>query len=114
MNKDYRSQEPPCSSLSIHMEHAQDLEETDAPATHNAALSISLFLWFFFLANNKKQSKTVAIPDGRRGKHLAIGPYTEHNDWGNDHYQICQKGTRKKIRAAITSGSMKPFAEVKP
>lgn len=30
MNKDYRSQKPPCSSLTVHMEHAQDLEETYA------------------------------------------------------------------------------------
>lgn len=30
MNKDYRSQKPPCSPLTVHMEHAQDLEETYA------------------------------------------------------------------------------------
>lgn len=42
MNEDNRSQEPPRSSLSVHMEHAQDLEETDAPAKQYTASSVSL------------------------------------------------------------------------
>lgn len=47
--------------------------------TQRRVIYLVIFV-IFFVANNKKQSKTVAIPDGRRGKHLAIGPYTEHND----------------------------------
>lgn len=29
------------------------------------------------------------LPDSRRGKHLTVGPHTQHNDRGDDHYQIC-------------------------
>lgn len=32
MNEDNRPQKPPRPALSIHMQHAQDLQETDAPA----------------------------------------------------------------------------------
>lgn len=33
----------------------------------------------------------VMLPDSRRSKHLTIGPHTQHNDWGDDHYQICKR-----------------------
>lgn len=32
MDEDYRAQKPPCSSLAIHMQHTQDLQEANAPA----------------------------------------------------------------------------------
>lgn len=30
------------------------------------------------------------LPDSRRGKHLTVGPHAQYNDWGDDHYQICE------------------------
>ena len=41
MHEDYRSQKPPRSSLAIHMQHAQDLEEADPPATHSQCVLLS-------------------------------------------------------------------------
>lgn len=110
MNKDHRAQEPPRPSLSIHVQHAQDLEEADAPATHATSAPSSvclfhsnwafLFIYLFYCQKkNKKQKPTgaiAAIPDGRCGKHLAVGPDAEHNDWGDDHNQIW--GMQRKMQ----------------
>lgn len=41
------------------------------------------------------QNKIVTVPDGRRGKHLTIGPYAENNDRGDDDYQICEDDKRE-------------------
>lgn len=104
MNKDHRSQEPPCPSLSIHMQHAQDLEKANAPATyatsaHHRSVSFILFIPFYYFCCNKKAKVHRAIaarPDGRCGKHLAIGPDAKHNDGGNDDNQICGMETHRK------------------
>lgn len=65
MNKDHRSQEPPRPSLSIHVQHAQDLEEANAPATHTTSAPSSVclfhsnraFLFFYFTAKKKQEAK---------------------------------------------------------
>lgn len=44
MNKDYRSQKPPCSSLTVYMKHAQDLEETYASEITMPMITHSILL----------------------------------------------------------------------
>lgn len=63
MNKDHRSQEPPRPSLSIHVQHAQDLQESNAPVEHvTSAPSVFLFRsnWalLIFLLLQKTRSKS--------------------------------------------------------
>lgn len=97
MNKDYRSQKPPCSSLTVHVKHAQDLEEADAP--ESTVTSKPSFLVNHICINwlNDKNEKVMMLPDSRRGKHLTVGPHAQHNDWGNDHYQICEGDIKTRL-----------------
>lgn len=60
MDEDHRAQEPPGASLPVHMQHAQDLEEADAPATHRIRLNISSFC---LLVNNNMTNGLYLIAD---------------------------------------------------
>lgn len=114
MNKDYRSEQPPRSSLPIHMQHAQDLEETDAPEKHNNKNNMSSSPDpSYMYPTNEMQNKTACLPDGRRGKHLAIGTHAEHNDRCNDHYQICERGKDgpKRKRRSNRGGNHSSFKD---
>jgi len=96
VNEDYRSQKPPRSSLPIHVQHAQDLQETDPPATHNkdalaVVLDRRLFVVLDWIISGQWKTKgsnyiaMITVPDGGCGEYLSIGAHTEHNDRSYDH-----------------------------
>lgn len=63
MNKDYRPQQPPRSSLTVHMQHTQDLEKTDASATHNIISAVSSHYSYEHMLKCRRKSLLYLMAD---------------------------------------------------
>lgn len=107
MNKDYRPQQPPRSSLTVHMQHTQDLEKTDASATHNIISAVSSHYSYEHMLKCRRKSLLYLMADVANTwpfdptPSTMIEAMTTIKSVRKTHKKEGEKKTHNQIRATI-------------
>lgn len=107
MNKDYRPQQPPRSSLTVHMQHTQDLEKTDASATHNIVSAVSSHYSYEHMLKCRRKSLLYLMADVANTwpfdptPSTMIEAMTTIKSVRKTHKKEGEKKTHNQIRATI-------------